>query len=119
EVARYLAESERIHRALDNQAGVALAAIHRGVLAVFEGDYTLAASRFDEAERLARQLGDTRLLSRLVARVLLDLRVGNLVAARRRAEDTIQQQAKRGDIHMPDVLNMLAVTLHRQGLTSW
>jgi len=119
EVARYLAESERIHRALDNQAGVALAALHRAVLAVFEGDYILAASRFDEAERLARELGDTRLSSRLVARVLLDLCVGDLATARRRAEDTIQQHRKRGDIHVPDTLKMLAVILHGQGLDVW
>jgi DNA-binding CsgD family transcriptional regulator len=119
EVARYLAESERIHRALDNQAGVALAALHRAVLAVFEGDLTLAASRFDEAEHLARQLGDTRLLSRLVARGLLDLRVGDLAIGRRHLDDAFQQASKMGEGHLPDMLRMLAVILHRQGLTNW
>jgi len=119
EVARYLAESERIHRALNNQAGVALAALHRAVLAVFEGDLTRAASRFDEAERLARQLGDTRLLSRLVARGLLDLRVGDLAIGRRHLDDAFQQASKMGEGHLPDMLRMLAVILHRQGLTNW
>jgi DNA-binding NarL/FixJ family response regulator len=119
EVARYLAESERIHRVLDNQAGVALAALHRAVLAVFEGDYILAAARFDEAERLARELGDIRLSTRLVARVLLDLCVGDLATARRRVEDTLQQIGKRGDVHLPDALKMLAVILHGQRLEVW
>jgi hypothetical protein len=119
EVARYLAESERIHRALDNQAGVALAALHRAVLAVFEGDLTLAASRFDEAEHLARQLGDTRLLSRLVARGLLDLRVGDLAIGRRHLDDAFQQASKMGEGHLPDMLRMLAAILHRQGLINW
>jgi len=119
EVAYYLAESERIHRALDNQAGLALALLHRAILALFEGDLTLAAARFDEAERLARDLGDNRLLSRMVGRVLLDLREGDLVAARWRAEDSLQQVSKRGDGHLIDVLNMLTVILHGQGLDVW
>ena len=65
EVNRYLAESERIHRAFTNQSGLALATLHRGVRALFEGDFSLAISRFDEAERLAMELGDVRLLSRM------------------------------------------------------
>ena len=31
EVSRYLAESDRIHRALNNQSGLALASLHRGL----------------------------------------------------------------------------------------
>ena len=119
EVARYLAESERIHRVLNNQAGVALAALHQAVLSVFEGDYTLAAARFDEAERLARELGDTRLLSRLAARALLDLREGDFATARRRLEDSLQQDRNRDDLHLPVKLNILAVILHGQGLEVW
>src|SRR5262249_37147380 len=87
EAARYLAESERIHRALNNQAGLALALIHRASRAFWEGDHTLAVSRYDEAERLIMELGDDRLLSRVVVgRLPLDLRDKDFAAARHRLE---------------------------------
>ena len=53
EAPRYVAESERIQRALNNPAGLAFALIHQGNRAIMEGDDPRAASRFDEAERLA------------------------------------------------------------------
>ena len=120
EAARYLAESERIHRALNNPTGLALALIHQASRALFEGDYTLTASRFDEAERLAMELGDERLLSRLARiRVLLDVHEGDFAAARRRLEDALQQAVNRGDHQLPAWLPMLAVILHGQGLDVW
>jgi DNA-binding CsgD family transcriptional regulator len=120
EAPRYLAESERIHRALNNPAGLAFALIHQANRALFEGDYTLAASRFDEAERLVMELGDDRLLSRLaMSRVQIDLRVGNFATARRRLEGALQQAINRGDHHVPSGLPMLSAVLHGQGLDVW
>jgi non-specific serine/threonine protein kinase len=116
----YLAESERIHRTLHNQAGLAFALLHQATRAFFEGDYTLAASRFDEGQRLAMELGDVRLHSRLaLSRVLLDFHEGDFATARRRLDNSLQQAGSRGDHHLSFVLVMLAAILHRQGLASW
>jgi non-specific serine/threonine protein kinase len=118
--AHYLNESERIHRALDNRAGLAFAVLHQANLALLESDDTRAASRFDEAERLIVDLGDDRLLSRLaMSRLSLDLRTGDFASARRRLEDSLQQIIYRGDHHLPSGLPMLAVILHEQGLDVW
>ncbi|MGB3717189.1 MAG: LuxR C-terminal-related transcriptional regulator [Candidatus Promineifilaceae bacterium] len=120
ETARYLAESERIHRAFNNQAGLALAATLQASRALLEGDYALAASRFDEAERLAMELGDDRLHSRVaVSRVMLDVHEGDFATARRRLEDVLQQAGNRGDHHLSSELKILAGILHRQGLAVW
>jgi predicted ATPase/DNA-binding CsgD family transcriptional regulator len=120
EVTRYLAESERIHRALDNQSGLALASLHRAIRASFEGDFTLAVSRFEEAERLAMELGDIRLLSRMAGGwAMLDLYEGDFAAARRRLETSIQQYDSMGDLQLGINIEWLAVVLHRQGLDVW
>jgi DNA-binding CsgD family transcriptional regulator len=120
EVTHYLAESERIHRALNNQSGLALASLHRGIRASFEGDFTLAVSRFEEAERLAMELGDVRLLSRIAGgRALVDLYEGDLAAARRRLETSIQQYDSMGDLQLGNNIKWLAIVLHRQGLDVW
>jgi ATP/maltotriose-dependent transcriptional regulator MalT len=120
EATRYLHESERIHRTLNNPAGLALALIHQANHALFEGDYSLAGSQLDEAERVAMELGDDRLLNRLaMIRVLRDLREGDFAAARRRVEEVLQQALKRGDHHVASSLPMLAVILHGQGLDAW
>jgi DNA-binding CsgD family transcriptional regulator len=120
EVNRYLAESERIHRALANQSGLALASLHRGGRALFEGDFTLAVSRFDEAERLAMELGDVRLLSRMAGvRALLDLQGGDFVAARRYLETSFQQFDSMGDHQLHSNLMILTAVLHKQGLDVW
>lgn len=120
EAVHYLTESERIHRTLNNTGGLAFTLIHQANGAFLEGDYTLAASRFDEAERLVMELGEDRLLSRLtLSRVQLDLREGDLAAARRRLEDALQQAGNRGDRHLLSALPILAVILHRQGLDVW
>jgi len=120
EAAHYLDESERIHRALNNPTGVAFVLLHQANRALWEGDYTLAASRFDEAERLIMELGDDRLHTRLaMSRLQLDIRQGDFVTARRRLEDNFQQAVNRGDHHMPSGLLMLASILHKQGLEVW
>jgi len=120
EASRYMAESVRINRALNNPAGLALALARQGSGALFTGDYTLMASQLDEAERLALELGDELILSRLAGiRVLRHIQEGDLTAARRRLEDTFQQGANRGDHQLPSWLPMLAVVLHRQGLDVW
>jgi predicted ATPase/DNA-binding CsgD family transcriptional regulator len=120
ETSRYMAESVRINRALNNPAGLALALARQGSSALFTGDYTLMASQLDEAERLALELGDERILSRLAGiRVLRHIQEGDLTAARRRLQDTFQQAANRGDHQLPSWLPMLAVVLHRQGLDVW
>jgi predicted ATPase/DNA-binding NarL/FixJ family response regulator len=120
EVTRYLAESDRIHRALNNQAGLALASLHRGLRALLEGDFTLALSRYEEGEHLGLELGDVRLLSRVAgARALLDLHEGDFVAARRRLETSIQQYDSMGDHQSPANMMVLAAVLHKQGLDMW
>jgi len=118
--SRYMAESVRINRALNNPAGLALALARQGSGALFTGDFTLMASQLDEAERLALELGDERILSRLAGlHMLLDMRKGDLTAARRRLQDTFQRAANRGDHQLPIWLPMLAVVLHGQGLDVW
>jgi len=120
EVNHFLAESERIHRALNNQPGLALAALHRGVRAAFEGDFSLAKERFEETERLATELGDVRLLSRMAgARALLDLHNGDFAGARRRLETSIRQYDSMGDHQLHSNMQMLAAALHKQGLDMW
>ena len=120
EAARYLAESERIHRALNNPAGLALVLGRQASSALFGGDYSLAAPRLDEAERLATEIGDERILSRLAGiRVLFDWQAGDFAAARLRLQDFFQQAAVRGDHQLSTWLPMLATVLHRQGLEVW
>jgi len=120
EAARYLAESERIQRALNNPAGLAFAIAHQANLALMEGDDSRAASRFDVAERMAIEVGDDRILGRLaLSRLPLDLRTGDFSAARRRLDNSLQQASQRGDRHLPSMLTMLVVLLHGQGLSVW
>lgn len=126
ETARYLDESERIHRAFNNQAGLALALTHQAFRAFIEGDYTVAASRTEEAERLARELDDDYLNSRVfLSRVLLHVHEGNFAAARRRVEgflrqeDNLRQAGNRSDYHLSSGLFILATILHMQDLAVW
>jgi ATP/maltotriose-dependent transcriptional regulator MalT len=118
--AHYLAESERIQRALNNQAGLAFALLHQANYAISAGDDRLAQSRFEEAERLITELGDDHLMARAaLSRLSLDLRTGDFAGARRRLDASLQQAGSRGDRHLPAMLVMLAVILHGQGLTVW
>ena len=120
EAARYLDESERIHRVLNNPSGVAFALLHQANRALWEGDYSLSASRFDEAERLIIELGDDHLHTRLaMSRLQLDIREGDFATARRRLENDFQHAVIRGDHHMATGLLFLAIILHKQGLEVW
>jgi len=120
ETARFLAESERIHRALNNPAGLALALTRQASGALFEGDFTLMASRLDEAERLALELGDERILGRLAGiRVLRAVQEGDFAAVRLRLLDSLQQSVSRGGLQAPFWLPILAAVLHGQGLEVW
>jgi ATP/maltotriose-dependent transcriptional regulator MalT len=120
EAARYLHESERIHRALDNPTGLALALMHLANHALFTGDHSRAASQLDEAERVVIELGDDRLLSRLaMIRVLVDLHERDFAAARRRMGEVLQQALDRGDHQVGSSLPLLAFILHGQGLDTW
>jgi ATP/maltotriose-dependent transcriptional regulator MalT len=120
EAASYMAESVRINRALNNPTGLALALVRQASGSLFTGDFILTASRLDEAEHLALELGDERILSRLVGiRALFDVREGDFAAARRRLEDSLQRGANRGDHQASFVLQMLAAVLHGQGLDVW
>ena len=120
QAARYLAESERIQRALNNPTGLALVLGRQASSALFGGDKALVASQLDEAERLATGLGDERILSRLAGvRIMLDWQAGNFAAVRLRLQDMIQQSANRGDHSFPAWPPMLAAVLHRQGLEVW
>src|SRR5258708_11742005 len=96
EAARFVAESARIQRALANPAGLAFAMLHQANLAVWDGDDALAASRFDEAERLIAELGDDRLRGRAaLSRAMLNLRTGGFAAARRPLEARPQPARSR------------------------
>jgi ATP/maltotriose-dependent transcriptional regulator MalT len=120
EVTRYLEESERIHGALHNQSGLALASLHRGLRALVEGDFSLSKSRYEEAERLGLELGDVRLLSRVSgARAMLDIHEGDFAAARRRVETSIREYDSLGDHQLSANIMILAGALHKQGLDVW
>ena len=120
EALHYVHESERIQRALNNPAGLALALIHLASHALFAGEYALAASQLDESERVIMELGDDRLLSRLaMIRIFLDLHKGDFTTARRRVEEILQQVLNRGDHHVASSLPILSVILHGQGLHVW
>ena len=120
EAATYLAESVRINRALNNPTGLALALIRQASGSLFTGDSALMASRLDEAERLALELGNERILSRVAGmRVLYDLQKGDFSAARLRLENAIRQAVNRGDHQVFFSLLMLAAVLHGQGMDVW
>jgi len=120
EAATYLAESERIHRTLNNLAGVGSALNMQASLATREGDFTQASAYLDEADRLAVEIGDYRLSLRTAAgRVQLESRRGDIVSARKYLEKYIQLGQSLDDIFMPYALQILAGILQRQGLSAW
>ncbi len=120
EVAHYLAESERIHRAQHNLSGLAFTLIHLANHARDEGDYNLSAARYDEAKHLLKELGDDHLLVRLaMSRVFLDIALGDFSAARKRVDLALQEVLKRSDHHLTIGLPILATILHGQGQPVW
>jgi non-specific serine/threonine protein kinase len=120
QVPRYLAESERIQRAFHNTAGLAFVFIHQGNHASWNREYALAVSRFDEAQRLAIELDDDRLLGRIfMSRALLDIQEGNSAATLQHLDDFIRQAINRGDHHVRTSLPVLAVLLYERGHHAW
>jgi len=121
EAVRFITESERINRSLNNRAGLALALLHESVYALFRDDATQVSSKFGEAERLADELGDDYLSGRMESvHALFDLRAGNIIDARRRVENLIELAYQRGEnIHLGVILFMLAEILYQQGLLIW
>lgn len=116
----YLAESERIQRAFHNTAGLAFVFIHQGNHASWNREYARAASRFDEAQRLAIELDDDRLLSRIVmSRALLDIQEGDSAATFQHLDDFIRQAINRGDHQVRTSLPMLALILYKRGHHAW
>jgi len=116
----FLDEGERIQRALNNPTGLAFNLIHQGWRATWKGDFTLAATHYAEAERLARELGDDRLMSRLaMSRMVFDLHESDYVTIRHRINEIIKTSVMRGDHHLPSGLPVLSVILHKQGLNEW
>lgn len=120
QVPRYLAESERIQRAFHNTAGLAFVFIHQGNHASWNREYALAVSRFDEAQRLAIELDDDRLLGRIfMSRALLDIQEGNSAATFQHLDDFIRQAINRGDHQVRTSLPMLALILYKRGHHAW
>jgi predicted ATPase/DNA-binding CsgD family transcriptional regulator len=120
EAVRYLAESERINRALNNPSGLAYTMVWQGAVAAFEGDYARASACYDEAERLAAEAGDQRVGLRVPQnRAMLDWLRGDYSSARRNWEESIQLGRNIGDVMLPVSLEVLAAVLQRQGLSPW
>jgi predicted ATPase/DNA-binding CsgD family transcriptional regulator len=119
-VPRYLAESERIQRAFHNTAGLAFVFIHQGNHASWNREYALAVSCFDEAQHLAIELDDDRLLSRIfMSRALLEIQEGNSAATLQHLDDFIRQAINRGDHQVRTSLPMLALILYERGHHAW
>jgi non-specific serine/threonine protein kinase len=120
DVTRYLAESERIHRAHHNQSGLAFTLIHLANQARDEGNYSLSTARYDEAEHILSELGDSHLLFRMaLSRIFLDIALGDFSAARHRADISLQEGLKRSDHHLIIGVPLMATILHGQGQPVW
>ncbi|HEX9595391.1 MAG TPA: hypothetical protein VF982_00805, partial [Anaerolineales bacterium] len=128
-VARYLAESERIYRALDSPAGLALTLFGQASLATTEGDEVRAQALRDEAERLAAEVEDRHLrIAILPGRILSTWKSGDDASAHRYLEQILaaigEVDASTGQRHLflgprNSFLGILAAVLHRQGLSVW
>jgi predicted ATPase/DNA-binding CsgD family transcriptional regulator len=126
ETAHHLAESVRIHRESDNRAGLAVALTHQALQSFMEGEYNLSESLTEEAERIAMDLDDSRVHSRVfLGRVQLNVHEGDFAAARRHVEDVLRQEdilrqaGNRDDHHLASWLFILAAILQRQDLVVW
>jgi predicted ATPase/DNA-binding CsgD family transcriptional regulator len=119
--ARYLAESERIYRALDHPAGLAHTLILQGQVAILQGDLARAQVLLGEGERLAAEVDDHHLKLRILfGRPVLAWLSGDDTLARRHYEHLL---VALRDMHDPTRLSsslaVLAAVLHRQGLSVW
>jgi len=128
-VARYLAESERIFRALDSPAGLAFTLLGQASLASAQGNEVRAQALRDEAEHLAAEVEDRSLrFTMLWERIVFAWQSGDYAFARGYLEqglaasgevDTSAGQ-KRLYFGAPNLFFwILAAVLHRQGLSMW
>ena len=128
--ARYLAESERIYRALDHPAGLAFTLHMQGSVAASQGDVARTQALRDEAERLAAEVDDHHLrLVLLSERIISAWQSGDDASARRYFEQSLtamsevdRSTGQRNVIFTGQrnlFLGVLAAILHRQGLSVW
>ena len=122
--ARYLDESERIYRALDDPAGLTFVLAVRGQVAALQGDAARAQALFGESERLAAGVDDHNLKLRILyGRPVLAWLSGDDALARRQYEQLILALREMNDTtRLSSVLGSLALlpaVLHRQGLSVW
>jgi ATP/maltotriose-dependent transcriptional regulator MalT len=119
--ARYLAESERIYRLLDNPAGLAFTLLLQGQIAAFQGDVARAQVLWDEGERLAAEVDDHNLKLRiLLGQLSLAWLRGDDDFARRQYEQFFIAIREMNDTTRLSVsLVFMPAILHRQGLSVW
>jgi non-specific serine/threonine protein kinase len=127
--ARYLAESERIYRALDYPAGLAGTLVFQGAAADYHGDTVRAQALRDEAERLVAGVEDQHLRLVLISgRAVSAWQSGDHSAARKYLEQLIgaslEVDASTGQptLYLGQrnlFLGILAAVLHQQGLSMW
>ena len=128
-VARYLAESERIFRALDSPAGLAFTLLGQASLASAQGDEVRAQALRDEAEHLAVEVEDRYLRHTMGwERIVSAWQSDDYASARAYLE---QGLAASGEVdpstgqrrlypRQPNLFFwILAAVLHRQGLDMW
>jgi predicted ATPase/DNA-binding CsgD family transcriptional regulator len=128
--AGYLAESERIYRALDHPAGLAFTLLEQGAVAALQGDVARAQILTDEGERLAAEVDDHHLRLRVWSgRMVSAWHSGDDASARRYIEQILaavsevdrstgqRQVLLTGQRNV--LLGVLAAVLHRQGLSVW
>jgi predicted ATPase/class 3 adenylate cyclase/DNA-binding CsgD family transcriptional regulator len=128
-VARYLAESERIFRALDSPAGLAFSLLVRASLASAQGDEVRAQALRDEAEHLAAEVEDRYVRMAIGSeRIISAWKSGDDASARRYLEQGLVASGevdpstgqRRLYPRQPNLFFwVLAAVLHRQGLDMW
>jgi predicted ATPase/DNA-binding CsgD family transcriptional regulator len=128
-VARYLAESERIYRALDSPAGLGFTLLGQASLSSAQGDEVGAQALREEAEHLAAVVEDRHVRATLLSeRILSAWQSGDYASARGYLEQAL---AASGEVdpstgqrrlypRQPNLFFwVLAAVLHRQGLSVW
>jgi ATP/maltotriose-dependent transcriptional regulator MalT len=128
-VARYLAESERIFRALDSPAGLAFTLLSQASLASAQGDEVKAQALNDEAEHLAAAVEDRHVRYTLLSeRIRSAWHSGDYASTRGYLEqalattgevDTSTGQRRLYSRQPTLYFWVLAAVLHRQGLSMW
>ncbi len=120
--AHYLAESERIYRALGDRAGLAAALLMQAqIAAVLRGDTARAQALWDEAEDLAAEVDDYNLRLRILyGHPVLAWLSGDDALARRHYEQLLLALRELKDTPRWSLsLAFLPPILHRQGLSVW